>query len=96
LYPGNRLKQDGYYFPKEIANCDDSGGDEVTRLHAKWSKRRTHFFYGLAKHIVQRCVEKSVGCTNIGDLGGVRENEDGESKNWGKHGNLDLRGRSTA
>lgn len=26
LYPGNRLKQDGYYFPKEIAKCDDSGG----------------------------------------------------------------------
>jgi len=25
LYPGNRLKQDGYYFPKEIAKCDDSG-----------------------------------------------------------------------
>ena len=24
LYPGNRLKQDGYYFPKEIAKCDDS------------------------------------------------------------------------
>ncbi len=23
LYPGNRLKQDGYYFPKEIATCDD-------------------------------------------------------------------------
>ena len=27
LYPGNRLKQDGYSFPKEIVKCDDSGGD---------------------------------------------------------------------
>ena len=92
LYPGNRLKQDGYYFPKEIAKCDDSGGDRATRLHHKWSKRRTHFFHSLAKHIVQRCVEKEVGRVNVGDLEGVREDENGESKDWGKHGNLDLHG----
>jgi putative transposase len=92
LYPGNRLKQDGYYFPKEIANCDDSGGERATRLHAKWSERRTHFFHSLAKHIVERCVEQEVGCINVGKLAGVREDENGESKNWGKHGNLDLHG----
>ncbi len=92
LYPGNRLKQDGYYFPKEIATCDDSGGDEATRLHHKWSERRTHFFHSLAKHIVQRCVKNGVGRINVGDLEGVREDENGESKNWGKHGNLDLHG----
>ena len=92
LYPGNRLKQDGYYFPKEIAKCDDSGGDKATRLHAKWSERRTHFFHSLAKHIVERCVEKGVGRINVGELEGVREDEDGASKNWGRHGNLDLHG----
>ena len=92
LYPGNRLKQDGYYFPKEIAKCDDSGGDRATRLHHKWSERRTHFFHSLAKHIVQRCIEKGVGRINIGDLNGVRKNADGKSKNWGRHGNLDLHG----
>jgi len=92
LYPGNRLKQDGYYFPKEIAKCDDSGGDRATRLHHKWSERRTHFFHSLAKHIVQRCIEKDVGRINVGDLDGVREDENGNSKNWGKHGNLDLHG----
>ena len=92
LYPGNRLKQDGYYFPKEIATCDDSGGDRATRLHRKWSERRRHFFHSLATHIVQRCVEKGVGRLNIGTLDGVRESENGESKNWGRHGNLDLHG----
>jgi putative transposase len=92
LYPGNRLKQDGYYFPKEIAKCDDSGGEEATRLHAKWSERRTHLFHGLAKHIVETCVERGVGRLNVGDLEGVREDEGGQSKNWGKHGNLDLHG----
>ncbi|OYR63285.1 RNA-guided endonuclease InsQ/TnpB family protein, partial [Halorubrum ezzemoulense] len=92
LYPGNRLKQDGYYFPKEIANCDDSSGDRATRLHHKWSERRTHLFHSLAKHIVEKCIERGVGRINIGDLEGVRENENGNSKNWGKHGNLDLHG----
>jgi len=92
LYPGNRLKQDGYYFPKEIAKCDDSGGQEATRLHSKWSERRTHFFHSLAKHIVERCVEQEVGRINFGELAGVREDGNGESKNWGKHGNLDLHG----
>ena len=92
LYPGNRLKQDGYYFPKEIAKCDDSGGDRATRLHQTWSERRTHFFHSLAKHIVERCVEQEVGQINVGDLEGVRDDKEGDAKNWGKHGNLDLHG----
>ena len=66
LYPGNRLEQDGYYFPKEIAKCDDSGGDQAIRLHHKWSERRTHFFHSLAKHIVKRCVENGVGRITVG------------------------------
>jgi len=92
LYPGNRLKQDGYYFPKEIANCDDSGSERAMDLHHKWSERRTHFFHALAKHIVYQCVEKGVGQINIGNLEGVRETDCGEAKNWGRHGNLDLHG----
>jgi len=93
LYPGNRLKQDGYYFPKEIATCDDAGSNRASRLHHTWSERRTHFFHSLAKHIVERCVQQGVGRITIGDLEGVREDDDtGEAKNWGRHGNLDLHG----
>jgi len=92
LYPGNRLKQDSYYFQKEFAKCDDPGGERATRLHKKWSERRTHFFHSLAKHIVERCVARGVGRINVGNLAGVREDESGESKNWGNHGNLDLHG----
>ena len=39
-----------------------------------------------------REYEKQVGRINIGDLEGVREDDDGEAKNWGRHGNLDLHG----
>jgi putative transposase len=92
LYPGNRLKQDEYYFPKEIAECDDSGGTEATRLHHKWSERRTHFFHSLAKHIIERCIENDVERINVGKPEGVREDENGDSKNWGTHGNLNLHG----
>jgi putative transposase len=60
--------------------------------YKKWSERRTHFFYALAKHILKRCIENDVGRINVGKLAGVRENENGESKSWGSHGNLDLHG----
>jgi putative transposase len=92
LYPGNRLKQDEYYFTKEIAHCDTSHGERATWLHHKRSERRTHFLHSLAKHIVEQCVERGVGRINIGKLKGIREDDNGEAKHWGTHGNLDLHG----
>ncbi len=91
LYPLNCLKQDDYYFSKRIARCDNSDSEQATRLNQKKSSRRTHSFHTLSKHIVQRCVEDGVGKIVVGNLSGIREDEEnGESKNWGKHGNLDL------
>ncbi|WP_193309869.1 RNA-guided endonuclease TnpB family protein [Halorubrum halophilum] len=91
LYPLNRLKQDDYYFSKQIARCDGSNSDQATRLVQKRSARRTHYLHTLSKHIVQRCVEGGVEKIMVGDLSGIREDEEtGRSKNWGRHGNLDL------
>jgi putative transposase len=90
LYPLNCLKQDDYYFSKHIARCDDSSSEEAVRLNAKKSNRRTHYFHTLSKHIVRRCSDRDVGVIVIGDLSGIREDEDGDTKDWGKHGNLDL------
>ncbi|ELY66703.1 transposase, IS605 OrfB family protein [Natrinema versiforme JCM 10478] len=61
LYPLNCLKQDDYYFSKQIARCDDSDSEQATRLNQKKSARRTHYFHTLSKHIVQRCVDEGVG-----------------------------------
>ncbi|ESS10525.1 MAG: transposase, IS605 OrfB family, central region [uncultured archaeon A07HR60] len=33
-----------------------------------------------------------MGQIKVGDLEGIREDENGQSKNWGRHGNLDLHG----
>jgi len=90
LYPLNCLKQDDYYFSKRIARCDDSNSEQATRLNHKKSERRTHYFHTLSKHIVERCVEDGIGTIVIGDLSDIREDEESdESRNWGKHGNLD-------
>ncbi|TKX74480.1 transposase [Halorubrum sp. GN11_10-6_MGM] len=91
LYPLNCLKQDDYYFSRQIAQCDDSNSEQASRLNQKKSARRTHYFHTLSKHIVERCVEEGVGTIVVGDLSGIREDHNtNESKNWGRHGNLDL------
>ncbi|MFB6283781.1 MAG: RNA-guided endonuclease InsQ/TnpB family protein, partial [Halobacteria archaeon] len=90
IYPSNRLKQDEYYFLKEIAKCDDSDSNKARKLHHKRTERRNQFIHSLAKKVVERCVEENVGLIRIGDLSWIRTDMDDEVKNWGKHGNLDL------
>ncbi|MGN8218770.1 RNA-guided endonuclease InsQ/TnpB family protein [Halococcus morrhuae DSM 1307] len=92
LYPGGSLKEDDYYFAKKRAKCDDLSSREARRLDQKRADRRTHFFHTLSKEIVERCAERGVGTVFVGDLGGIRDDENGDPKNWGKHGNLDLHG----
>ncbi|GAA0472956.1 RNA-guided endonuclease TnpB family protein [Halococcus dombrowskii] len=92
LYPGGSLKENEYYFAKKRAECDDSLSREARRLDQKRTDRRTHFFHTLSKEIVERCAERGVGTVFVGDLGGIRDDENGDPKNWGKHGNLDLHG----
>lgn len=92
LYPGGALKEDEYYFAKQRAKCDDSFSREAQRLDRKRTDRRTHFLHTLSKEIVSKCAERGVGTIVVGDLGGIRENENGEPTNWGDHGNMDLHG----
>jgi len=92
LYPGGSLKEDDYYFAKKRAETDDPSSREARRLDQKRTDRRTHFFHTLSKEIVEQCAARGVGTVFVGDLGGIRDDENGDSKNWGKHGNLDLHG----
>ena len=92
LFPGNVLKEDEYYFGKEKAKCDDAQSRKRKRLDQKRTERRKHFLHTLTKHIVAECSERGVGTIAVGDLGGIRDDENGDSRNWGKHGNLDLHG----
>ena len=93
LYPGGALKEDEYYFTKKRAETADSASREAKRLDRKRTGRRTHFLHTLSKEIVEECVERSVGQIAVGDLGGIRkDDETGDARNWGDHGNLDLHG----
>ncbi len=92
LYPGGALKEDEYYFAKKRAETDDSASREARRLDRKRTDRRTHFLHTLSKEIVAECVKRGVGTIVVGDLGGIREDENGDARNWGHHGNLDLHG----
>ena len=90
LYPGGALKEDEYYFAKERAKCDDSASREARRLDRKRTERRTHFLHTLSEEIVSACKERGVGTIVVGDLGGIRSEENGDARDWGDHGNMDL------
>lgn len=91
LFPGNALKEDEYYFRKEIAACGRATSNRASRLHRLRSKRRRHFFHALSKEIVDQCVEQGVGTLVVGDLEGVRnKGTTDEPKDWGPAGNLAL------
>ena len=92
LYPGSALKEDIYYFNKERAKCDDSASREARRLDRKQTERRSHFLHTLSKHIVSECAERGVGTIVVGDLGGIRNDRNGDPRNWGDQGNIDLHG----
>ncbi|XGI84756.1 RNA-guided endonuclease InsQ/TnpB family protein (plasmid) [Halorutilales archaeon Cl-col2-1] len=94
LYPGNRLKQDKHYFTQEEYQTEGEDGpsEKALRARRKLSRRKDHFLHTLSRHIVERCVEKDVGTIAVGDLSDIREDEDGESRSWGKSGNKKLHG----
>jgi transposase len=54
LYPGNVLKQDKHYFTRDEYNMEGENGPSSRALTArqKLSRRKDHFLYTLAKHIV--------------------------------------------
>ncbi|XGI83508.1 RNA-guided endonuclease InsQ/TnpB family protein [Halorutilales archaeon Cl-col2-1] len=90
LYPGNELSQNNYYFEKEKAKLDKSDGRERTRLDHLQSERRRHFLHSLSKHIVEECKKRDVGKIAVGDLEDIRQDDDGEARNWRDSGNLNL------
>ncbi|WP_123533147.1 RNA-guided endonuclease InsQ/TnpB family protein [Halosimplex salinum] len=94
LYPGNTLKENKHYFTREEYRSEGENGPSKRALTARQtlSRRKNHFLHALSKHIVQRCVEESVETIAVGDLSDIREDETGDSQNWGASGNKKLHG----
>ena len=88
LYPGNALKTDERHFAKEVAKCNSSRSNKAVRLRKKRSARRSHYLDAVTKHIVSECVERGIGKIAVGNLEGVREDDEtGKPRNWGDRGN---------
>jgi putative transposase len=94
LYPGNVLKQDKHYFTRGEYDTEGENGPSKRALRArqKLSRRKDHFLHALSKRIVEQCIDHEVGRIAIGDLSEIREDENGDSRNWGKQGNKKLHG----
>jgi putative transposase len=92
LYPGGALKEDKHYFKQIEYDCEGENGPSNTARWAKRSlkRRRWHFLHVLSKDIIAQCVERNVGRLRVGDLGGIRSDETGEGRDWGRHGNKRL------
>ena len=93
LYPGGALKEDEYWFQKERAKCENASSTEADRFDRKRTERRSHFLHTLSKDVVTGCVERGVGTIVVGDISGIRDDEEtGAARNWGDRGNLGLHG----
>jgi putative transposase len=99
LYTGKALLESDQYYAKRKARCKPSGYPEKGRLRdsrqkkmydAKARNRRTLLIHNLTTDIVRQCVERKVGTLVIGNLKGIREDEAGNGKNFGKQTNQQL------
>ena len=94
-YPGNVLKRDKHHFTRDEYDTEGENGlsKRALRARQKPSRRKDHFLYAPGKHVVEQCIDHGVGRIAIGDLSDIREDETGDSRNWGKRGNKKLHGR---
>jgi putative transposase len=76
LYPGHALREDEYYLQKELAKCTDSTSRRATRLQETRSGRRAHYLHTITTDIVDTCVDRGVGTLFVGDLHGIRDEDD--------------------
>ena len=92
LFPGGWLKEAKHYYKQVEYECE---GENGLSDRARWAKRklcrkREHFYHALSKRIIRECVERGVGTLRVGDLAGIRAEENGEGRNWGRHNNKRL------
>ncbi len=94
LFPGGWLKESKHYYKRVEYECEGENGLSRRARNAKRTlkDRRQHFHHTLSKRIITECVERNVGRLMVGDLGGIRSEDDGSGRNWGRHGNKMLHG----
>ena len=94
LFPGGWLKESKHYYKRVEYECEGENGLSRRARNAKRTlkDRRRHFHHTLSKRIITECIERGVGHLYVGDLGGIRAEDDGTGRDWGRHGNKMLHG----
>jgi putative transposase len=94
MFPGGWLKESKHYYKRVEYECEGENGPSRRARNAKRTlkDRRQHFHHTLSKRIITECVERNVGRLMVGDLGGIRSEDDGSGRSWGRHGNKMLHG----
>ncbi len=94
MYPGNTLTEDKHYFTRQEYQTEGENGPSkrVRKARRTRSRRKDHFLHTLSKHVVERCVEEDVGKIAVDALSDIREDDNGDSRNWGASGNKTLHG----
>jgi len=92
LFPGGWLKESKHYYKQVEYECEGENGlsDRARRAKRKLRRKRNHFYHTLSKQIIAECVERGVGTLRVGDLSGIRTEDNGDGRNWGRHGNKRL------
>ncbi|WP_338034866.1 transposase [Halococcus hamelinensis] len=88
------LKESKHYYKRVEDECEGENGLSRRARNVKRTlkDRRRHFHHTLSKRIVAECTGRNVGRLMVGDLGGIRSEEAGSGRNWGRHGNKMLHG----
>ncbi len=88
------LKEDKHYLTREEYRTEGENdpSKRARKAREKLSRRRDHFLHTLSNHIVEQCVTEGVEKIAVGDLSDIREDEDGDSRDWGQSGNKKLHG----
>jgi putative transposase len=94
LFPGGWLKESKHYYKRVEYECEGENGLSRRARSAKRTlkERRRHFHHTLSKRIITECVERDIEQLYVGDLGGIRDEDGGSGRNWGRHGNKMLHG----
>lgn len=96
IYKGGTVSSTAYYFDKKIAALQAElpkgkhGSAAISRLYRKKNAQIKQMLHCYANDIRDYCVHNNIVQVAIGDLKGIREDANGDAKNWGNKGNIKL------
>lgn len=90
VYSGGELRALERYFEKEKSKCTDVFSNKRMNLESKRSRQRNHLIHVFTRSVINDAIARGVTTITVGKLKDIRNEKNGEAKNWGASGNQDL------